>query len=328
MKEATSTGSSIRLADLIACLVLGTLVLGLLLCGIRKAQAADEDKRCMNNLKQLLLAVHNYAATFPGNPLPPLYQAPVSNGHNHPQTLFFTLLPDLEQDNLYKAGMTGNGKKSLDPDDENVDLTWMGVAKGSEIYKAGLVPTFVCPADPTNSTTKPTKIGWAGCSYGANYTVFGAKDWHPIYNLGNIPDGTSNTIFLAERFAQYTGTSGEYTGPDGKKHQANTLWAWPPAYKTKPPTEFTKPVPQNAPMFAYGDPDKKEVGYGKVVFSKPQIDVTPDKADYRLVQSGHPKVVHVAMGDGSARPVDGKVSQETWQHAITPADGVPFGSDW
>ena len=38
--------------------------------------------------------------------------------------------------------------------------------------------------------------------------------------------------------------------------------------------------------------------------------------------------VVVCMGDGSVRVVNTNVSQQTWYSAISPADGIPLGSDW
>jgi hypothetical protein len=328
MKGPTANGTGFRLGDLIACLVVAVLLLGLLICGVRRAHAADEDKRCLNNLRQLGLAVNNYASTY-NLLLPSIYSAPRIKTYTNPQSIFLALLPELEGDFLFKAAFLGeNGKPAFDPENKDVNLTWMNTLDGKKIYASGFVKPLVCPAGPTNSPTRPTKIGWVGCSYGANYTVFGPFRWQSLYTFATIPDGTSATIFFAERFAQYPGELGQYTGPDGKQHQANTLWAWPADYRANPPTAFTKPVTQNVAMFAYGKPNKKVVGHGPVVFSQPQLDVTPDKADYRLVQSGHPKVVHVGMGDGSARGVSGKVSQETWQRAITPNDGHFIGDDW
>src|SRR5262249_27015361 len=146
--------------------------------------------------------------------------------------------------------------------------------------------------------------------------------------ITTIPDGLSNTVFLAERYAQFPGEPGRFTDPDGKQKQANNLWAWPAAYPPNPPTSYKKPVPQNAPVFAYGDPDKKGVGYGKAIFDVPQPGIRPQQADYRLPQSGHAAVVNVAMGDGSVRGVSASVTQKTWQAAVLPADGNPLGPDW
>jgi hypothetical protein len=217
-------------------------------------------------------------------------------------------------------------------------LSWTGKLAKGQIFDAGFVKAYVCPADPTNSAAKPTDLGWVGGSYGANFQVFGnprvqegappEQQFRSVFKINNIPDGTSNTVFFADRFAQYPGKPGRFMDPDGKEQQAHTLWAWPAGRGPSPPTTYKKPVSQNAAMFAYGDPVQEDIGYGKVVFDQPQLEITPKQADYRLVQSGHPNVTQVGMGDGSSRAVSALVSQPTWQHALTPADGTPLGADW
>jgi hypothetical protein len=333
MDDSPHTGG-FRRADVAVGLVLGAILLGLFFPFVHRARAADDRNQCLNNLKQLVLATHNYCGHFNGK-LPSLYSAPkLQLGADQPveeaQSLFFAILPYIERDDLYRAGMSRAA---------TAGLTWTGRLDKGQLYQAGFVKTFACPADPTNSLTQPTEIGWVGCSYGANFTMFGSphlpKDAPPekrfastYKDLGAFPDGTSNTMFLADRFAQYTGELGHFKDPDGKQQQAHTLWAWPAGHAHSPPMKYKEPVPQNAAMFGYGDANNKEIGYGKVVFDLPQFDVTPMQADYRLIQSGHPKVVHVGMGDSSARSVSAKVSQITWQHAITPDDGEPLGADW
>jgi hypothetical protein len=337
-----------RLVDLVVGLSIGVVLLGLFFPFAQRLRGADDRGRCFNNLKQLALAVHNYAGTY-DRVLPSIYSAPVTQVFidgapvtlRNPQSIFFSLLPFIEFDDIYKSGMSaavqagGPADKSTTPP---ANHTWLGKYGKGQIYDAGFVKIFVCPGDPTNSITKPTDLGWVGSSYGANYQMFGNPllgnagspliQFRSVFNIGNIPDGTSNTIFFADRFAQYPGEPGQFKDPDGKEQQAHSLWAWPAGSSTSPPTKYKKPVPQNAAMIAFGDPGKKETGYGKVVFDKPQIGVGPKEADYRLVQSGHSKVVHVSMGDGSARGIAASVSQPTWQHALTPADGIPLGADW
>jgi prepilin-type N-terminal cleavage/methylation domain-containing protein len=317
MRKASSR-PAFTLFELLVVIAIIAILLGLLLPAVQKVREAAARSQCQNNLKQICLAVHNYAGTYDTR-LPALFSAPVTTQPN-PQSFFFTLLPFLEQDNMYKAGMQ---------DAATPGLTWTGkIGLDGQIWSRGIVKIYMCPADPTNSPMQPTAIGWVGSSYAANYQVFGTKDWAAAYGIGNIPDGTSNTVFVCERFAQFPGVPGQFTDPDGKKQQANNLWAWPANHGTSPPTQYKKAVPQNAAMFAYGDPDKKEVGYGKEVFDQPQIGIRPPDADYRLVQSGHAAVVQVGMGDGSSRGVPASVTQPTWQHALTPADGIPLGSDW
>jgi hypothetical protein len=334
--------------DLVVLLAIALVLLSLFFPFTQRLRGADEADRCLNNLKQIVLATHNYAGTYNAK-LPSLYSAPVTQLFiagapatvQNPQSIFFTLLPFVEQDEMYKAGMSAAVVAGAPADlktNPPSNHTWLGKAAKAQTYDAGFVKTYVCPADPTNSTTKLTELGWVGSSYGASCTMFGnptvpktatpEERFHSVFEIGNIPDGTSNTIFFADRFAQYPGKAGRFEDPDGQERQAHSLWAWPAGSGTSPPTKCKKPVPQNAAMFAYGDPDRKDVGYGKMVFDQPQTGIAPKEADYRLVQSGHPKVVHVGMGDGSARGVTASVSQLTWQHALTPADGLPLGVDW
>jgi type II secretory pathway pseudopilin PulG len=327
MRKASLRRSGITLFQLLVVLAVIAILIGLLLPAVQKVREAAARTQCINNIRQVCLSIHNYAGTY-GSQLPPLYSAPKARVASNPQSFFFTILPYIEQDNLYKVGMGfGPDGPALDPKDKDVNLTWMTAMPGGKVYSQAFVKTYVCPSDPTNSPMQTTAIGWVGCSYGANYQVFGTKDWAPQFNIGNIPDGTSNTIFIGERFAQLPGEAGKFMDPDGKKQQAHTLWAWPANHGTKPPTDWTKPVPENAAMIAYYN-EVTGKGFGKDVFKQPQIGVPPTGADYRLVQSGHTAVVQVGMGDGSARGVSAVITQPTWQNALTPADGQPLGSDW
>jgi hypothetical protein len=299
------------------------VAVGLLLPAGLRAQKARGQTACQFNIKQILLATHNYGITYGGGVLPAVASAPllgsawVNDDNRYSQSFFFTLLPFLEQAEIYKAGYkpTTLGK------------TWMGQVPAGPVYAHAFVKSYVCPDDPTNSASKTTACGWVGVSYACNYQVFGTHEWGSVFNLGNIPDGASNTVFIAERFAQFPGPAGRFTDPDGKEQQANNLWAWPAAYAPNPPTAYKTPVPQNAAVFAYGDPDK-EVGYGKAAFGVPQVGIAPARADYRLVQSAHAKSVQVGMGDGSVHPVTAGISPKTWQAAVLPADGMPLGNDW
>jgi hypothetical protein len=55
--------------------------------------------------------------------------------------------------------------------------TWTGRipvgAATAPIYSHGFVKAYVCPADPTNSTSRTTDSGWVGGSYACNFQVFG-----------------------------------------------------------------------------------------------------------------------------------------------------------
>jgi prepilin-type N-terminal cleavage/methylation domain-containing protein len=358
------------LVELLVVIAIIAVLIGLLLPAVQKVREAAARSQCQNNLKQIVLAIHNYAGTYATNSavLPSCgYCGGWPAGLPCPQigpggmmsyySLLYAILPFNEQDNMYKIGM-GLGPNGPAVDAKGNLLTWMGntgTSSNAPIWSNGFVKTYVCPSDSTNSTQMPVNnnspaSGWVGCSYAANYQVFGITGytqpntnvsarpvWGPQFNLANIPDGTSNTIFIADKLAQYPPPAPQATDPNGNLVQPNNLWAWPPNYAVSEPNPpgYAVGTPLNAAIFAYqnnlaGNPPpttwaNTPPGY---VFSQPQIGVPPTQADWRLVQSQHTAVVQVGMGDGSARGVSSGVSQATWQNAILPADGNPLGSDW
>jgi hypothetical protein len=330
MDPSPSVRREFRLLDLIVVAAIVCLLITLFLPFVHQTHSdGGARSQCHINLKQIVLAIHNYAETYGGTTLPPLSSAPRGapwadgKGNTYPQSFFFTLLPFIEGDKMYQAGMkpSTNGR------------TWTGQVNSDmgagPVYNHGWFRTYVCPMDPTNSIRETTPNGWVGGSYAANYQLFGTNNWAPKYNIGNIPDGDCNTIAVAERFAYFPGPDGQFVDPTGASQQAGNLWAWPANCGTNPPSPYKTPVPQNAAMFAYGNVGgAAPYGYGPVVFDPPRIGIDPYGADCRLVQSGHKFVIQVGMADGSARGVAATVTQPTWQSAILPADGVPLGYDW
>jgi prepilin-type N-terminal cleavage/methylation domain-containing protein len=253
------------LIELLVVIAIIAILIGLLLPAVQKVREAAARTQCQNNLKQLALAIHDYASTY-NNALPDLSGAPRQDNTGltavgaaamciHPQSIFFTILPFIEQDNLYKAGMIGiTGTPIIDSGVagpmpvgttppiysttvESVADTWAQAITAGPIYQYAFVKTFYCPSDSSNSTTLTIQAtNWVGSSYAANVTVFGTAIrpditaangggvfciYGAIYNIGNIPDGTSNTACIAERFA-YT------TNQAGTASQA-CLWAYPPS---------------------------------------------------------------------------------------------------
>ena len=295
------------LIELLVVIAIIAILIGLLLPAVQKVREAAARMKCSSQIKQMSLAVANYAATFESK-LPPA-QTRVwtrdSNGNPNGQgkgdgiNILGQLLPYMEQDAVYKCGTSVTG------------AFWDGPCPGtqSNSVRTANMKVFQCPSDPTLSGgySAPQTGNWMGSSYAGNYMVFGTgripgfgTNYVATYNIGNIPDGTSNTVGFAEKMAA-CGSGGN-------------LWSWPGGDWGN--------FNDWAPVFAYQ-------GNGNWN-STPLIQPFPyaTACDKTRPSSAHSGTSLVGMMDGSARGVTAAVSQTTWIYAITADDGQVLGNNW
>jgi prepilin-type N-terminal cleavage/methylation domain-containing protein/prepilin-type processing-associated H-X9-DG protein len=226
------------LIELLVVMAIIAVLVGLLLPAIQKVRDAASRTSCMNNLKQMGLALANFSSAkgkFPAamiNPgtFPTGYQG--SEGNFPPNVVFnhtgfVALLPFIEQDNLFKGYLysspssTYNLTSGATVAAGGVEFPNAGIsATGAPGVAAYLLKIYTCPADDTPSTS--TLVPGTASQYERNnarysnyrFNTANALDSTGIWtssdygagpfgingsaSLATIKDGTSNTIAIGE----------------------------------------------------------------------------------------------------------------------------------
>jgi len=300
------------LIELLVVIAIIAILIGLLLPAVQKVREAAARAQCQNNMKQLGLAIHNYASANSSAMPMELYYSNQNPPGVYWYPFYFNLLPYIEQNNIYtRANGSGSG--------------W-----GNNNHNT-IIKTYICPSDPSPNAGLAVN-SWAATSYAPNYylwsttnnydSVNGANQDGPKYNIGNIPDGTSNTIAIVERFGScpYYGWSNAWCYP-----MSASYWGWN--------SNGSDYGVWNVNCTGNANPSNGYISSNCQMYL-PQI--APPLRNYvGAVAPAHPyypntqhSTEQVLLMDGSVRGVSGAVSQSTWNYAIWPDDGFALGPNW
>lgn len=294
------------LIELLVVIAIIGLLIALLLPAVQKVREEANRIQCMNNVKQLSLAVHHFHDSY--KHLPPLWSqgGPQPGDPTGLGSLHFMLLPYIEQNNLFGS--------VTDP------LTYWNVTMQT------VLDGLTCPSDPTASSNSvgagPGGDGpYGACSYAGNVMVFEpgrVAPSHPGTLTTTMRDGSSNTVMFAERYKNCNFT---WQG-DG------TFCAW--GWSTSLGIPFARPgfgIPNDPNSASWGLENLigPRYSFGNIAF---QTAPRPEDCNPRVTQSGHTGGMVVGLGDGSLRIVSEGMSVSTWVHACIPNDGAVLGPDW
>ncbi len=189
---------------------IGLLVLTfVLLEPIGHPREASNRSTCKNNLKNIGLAFHNYHDTH--------NRFPLNVGQTPARSWRIDLLPYMDQADNYKAYDQAQAWDS---------------AHNSPLAKVK-IPAYQCPSVPAGELRDASHRLFT--AYALLTGPRTASDWIKKHNL-NLPDGTSNTVFVAEACGQQivwseprdVVASPETVGvnlPGAKPHQSAGVWS-------------------------------------------------------------------------------------------------------
>ena len=324
-----SSHRGFTLIELLVVIAIIAVLIGLLLPAVQAAREAARRSQCVNNLKQIGLAMHNYhdiQGVFPHS------RGLSTPGPGFPATATFSglarLLPYMEQTSAFNT----------------INFDWLPTDPQNSTIQGTAVAGFNCPSDP--QATLPA--GQAGLNYrpcegsGVLFT-YGASDtgganasmpppdgvFFSVSNtkMADVTDGTSNTAAWSERL------KGDFTNAISTER---TDLFWPKTFPATP----------DAAIADCRSIDSKNLGFqGSSTTGAPWISgsisscynhagppntrscMFPPGRILNNATSAHPGGVNMLLCDGSVRFVKDTVSLVPWRALGTRNGGEVISAD-
>ncbi len=316
-RRLDASRAAFTLVELLVVIAIIGILVALLLPAVQSARDAARRASSENNLRQLATALHNFHDTHGAFP------AAANFGTPNPQAQYGTwiipILPFIEQTALYI--------------DWYADTSTTARYNGPDSPAAAVVPILIAPSDALGTSPHETHAPGAHSlwpdgryvgltSYGCNggtqapltYVKDGVFHYDEPIRIGDITDGTSNTLLIGERYG-YDRNWGALTGRESNDMRAYSSWSGGPFFAWRT-TQAS--VNYRLPDSVSESPPER--------FSAEYFDLY-----YRRLfafGSANPAGASVAMCDGSVRFLSADIDLLTLRELSTRASGNPLPGAW
>jgi len=296
--QTTYVRLAMSVIEVILVLAIVAVLIGLVVPAVQRVRELAERTKCVNNMKQLTVALQNYANNRRGG------------------------LPHLIVNDVAVPGKTGIPFVSVFPallEELEGSAILEDVAFGRNLDRP--LYQFLCPSDPTTTHPYHQQI-----SYAANGQVFLAPD--PTRKLSILfADGTANTIVFGEHYSRLYHANGAvrvsynwlqtrndppYKGPNGIVYiRLTSFAAVENLAQYKADLDDVYPVTMGVPR----------VSVGSVRGLTFQVRPNPVEADMRICHTPHAAGMVSGFADGHVRVLKGGMAEEVFWALVTPAGG-------
>jgi type II secretory pathway pseudopilin PulG len=331
--------------------IIGILV-GLLLPAVQAAREAARRMQCSNNMKQIGLAMHNYHDTIKSFPCFANQPGGGATGTGANQLWrgysgFTMILPYIEQTALYNQ---------IQSQSTNFYAYWDGgvIAPAPALPDAirrMSIPSYQCPSaqrPPSAASGRDVGTGMNyGLSWGSTHSWANLNNQNGMFRaqvnttakcstrIGDITDGTSNTLMASEHLSGDNNSSFLMNGQTSEVRSTGVPWAGAAQYPSQAEIDaygascssstvhlssngqcYLAPLPTQTALNTIAPPNWK---YPNCQTSN--SGYSSDRDGVYAPRSAHTGGVQAVAGDGSVRFVSQSIDLKVWQYFGGRNDG-------